>query len=94
MGFASHTQVDEFLSDALEFERMIVRSGIRLMKYWFSITDEEQQLRFLMRIDDPLKQWKLFPMDLQSRVRWEEYTRAKEAMFVRTNIPGGSLVCG
>lgn len=87
MGFASHTQVDEFLSDAPEFERMIVRSGVRLVKYWFSITDEEQQLRFLMRIHDPLKQWKLSPMDLQSRVRWEEYTKAKEAMFVRTNIP-------
>ena len=87
MGFASHTQVDEFLSDAPEFERMIVRSGVRLLKYWFSITDEEQQLRFLMRIHDPLKQWKLSPMDLQYRVRWEEYTKAKEAMFVRTNIP-------
>ena len=66
---------------------MIVRSGVRLVKYWFSITDEEQQLQFLMRIHDPLKQWKLSPMDLQSRVRWEEYTKAKESMFLRTNIP-------
>ena len=66
---------------------MLVRSGIKLIKYWFSITDEEQQMRFLMRIHDPLKQWKLSPMDLQSRVRWEDYTRAKEDMFTRTNIP-------
>jgi len=87
MGFASPRQVDEFLSDAPEFERMIVRSGVRLVKYWFSISDEEQQLRFLMRIHDPLKQWKLSPMDLQSRVRWEDYTEAKEEMFMRTNIP-------
>jgi polyphosphate kinase 2 len=86
MGFASPRQVDEFLSDAPEFERMIVRSGVRLVKYWFSISDEEQQLRFLMRIHDP-KQWKLSPMDLQSRVRWEDYTKAKEEMFMRTNIP-------
>ena len=87
MGFASPRQVDEFLSDAPEFERMIVRSGVRLVKYWFSTSDEEQQLRFLMRIHDPLKQWKLSPMDLQSRVRWEDYTKAKEEMFMRTNIP-------
>jgi polyphosphate kinase len=66
---------------------MLVRSGIRLIKYWFSITDEEQQLRFLMRIHDPLKQWKLSPMDLQSRVRWEKYTKAKEETFRRTNFP-------
>jgi polyphosphate kinase 2 (PPK2 family) len=58
-----------------------------LIKYWFSITDEEQQLRFLMRIHDPLKQWKLSPMDLQSRVRWEDYTKAKEETLARTNIP-------
>jgi len=66
---------------------MLVRSGIRLVKYWFSVTDEEQQLRFLMRIHDPLKQWKLSSMDLQSRVRWEDYTKAKEETFKRTNIP-------
>ncbi len=87
MGFATPEQVEEFLKDTPEFERMLIRSGIRLIKYWFSITDEEQQLRFLMRIHDPLKQWKLSPMDLQSRVRWEEYTKAKEEMFARTNIP-------
>lgn len=87
MGFASEDQVDQFFNDVPEFERMLVRSGIRLIKYWFSITDEEQQLRFLMRIHDPLKQWKLSPMDLQSRVRWEGYTKAKEETFARTNIP-------
>ncbi|MDB5660612.1 MAG: hypothetical protein JWS10_3227 [Cypionkella sp.] len=58
-----------------------------MIKYWFSITDEEQQMRFLMRIHDPMKQWKLSPMDLQSRVRWEDYTKAKEEMMARTNIP-------
>jgi polyphosphate kinase 2 len=87
MGFANPEQVEQFFQDVPEFERMLVRSGIRLIKYWFSITDEEQQLRFLMRIHDPLKQWKLSPMDLQSRVRWEDYTKAKEDMFARTNIP-------
>jgi len=66
---------------------MLVRSGIQLVKYWFSITDEEQHMRFLGRIHDPLKQWKLSPMDLQSRVRWEEYTKAKEVMLERTHIP-------
>jgi len=86
MGFASERQVEDFFRDTPEFERMLVRSGILLVKYWFSITDEEQQLRFLMRIHDPIKQWKLSPMDLQSRVRWEQYTKAKETMFERTNI--------
>jgi len=87
MGFATAEQVEQFFQDVPEFERMLVRSGIRVIKYWFSITDEEQQLRFLMRIHDPLKQWKLSPMDLQSRVRWEQYTKAKEETFERTNIP-------
>ena len=86
MGFASETQVEDFFRDVPEFERMLVRSGIVVVKYWFSITDEEQQLRFLMRIHDPIKQWKLSPMDLQSRVRWEQYTKAKEEMFARTSI--------
>ena len=80
-------QVEQFFKDVPAFERMLVGSGIRLIKYWFSITDEEQQLRFLIRIHDPLKQWKLSPMDLQSRVRWEAYTKAKEETFARTNIP-------
>ena len=87
MGFADDSQVEQFMQDVPEFERMLVRSGVKLIKYWFSITDEEQQMRFLMRIHDPLKQWKLSPMDLQSRVRWEDYTVAKEEMFERTNIP-------
>ena len=87
MGFAKPAQVEQFFQDVPDFEHMLVRSGIRLVKYWFSITDEEQQLRFLMRIHDPLKQWKLSPMDLQSRVRWEDYTKAKEDIFARTNIP-------
>jgi polyphosphate kinase 2 len=86
MGFASSDQVEQFFHDVPEFERMLVRSGIVLVKYWFSITDEEQQSRFLRRIKDPLKQWKLSPMDLQSRVRWDDYTVAKEEMLERTNI--------
>src|ERR1700739_2776872 len=87
MGFSTEEQVEEFFRDVPEFERMLVRSGIILVKYWFSITDEEQQFRFLMRIHDPLKQWKLSPMDVQSRARWEQYTRAKEEMLQRTHIP-------
>jgi polyphosphate kinase len=87
MGFATEAQIEDFFRDVPEFERMLVRSGIHVVKYWFSITDQEQQYRFLMRIYDPIKQWKLSPMDLQSRVRWEQYTKAKEEMFDRTNIP-------
>jgi polyphosphate kinase 2 len=87
MGFCTEDEVEEFFRSVPEFERMLVRSGITLIKYWFSIQDEEQHFRFLMRIHDPLKQWKLSPMDLQSRVRWEAYTKAKEAMLERTHIP-------
>jgi len=87
MGFASDDQVEQFFRDVPEFERMLVRSGIIVLKYWFSISDEEQQLRFMMRIHDPMRQWKLSPMDLESRIRWEDYTKAKEEMFSRTNIP-------
>ena len=87
MGFCSEAEVQEFFRTVPEFERMLVRSGIVLIKYWFSISDEEQNLRFLMRIHDPLKQWKLSPMDLESRRRWEEYTKAKEEMLARTHIP-------
>lgn len=86
MGFCSEAEVEEFFRSVPEFERMLVRSGIQLIKYWFSITDEEQEARFLARIQDPLKQWKLSPMDLESRRRWEEYTAAKEAMLERTHI--------
>ena len=87
MGFCTPADTEEFFRTVPEFERMLVRSGIILIKYWFSITDEEQNLRFQMRIHDPLKQWKLSPMDLESRRRWEEYTRAKEEMLNRTHIP-------
>jgi len=87
MGFCTDAEYEQFYRDAPEFERMLVRSGIRLLKYWFSITDEEQELRFRARIQDPLKQWKLSPMDLESRVRWEQYTKAKEIMLEGTHIP-------
>ena len=87
MGFCTDDEYEEFFRTVPEFEKMLVRSGIRVIKYWFSITDEEQHLRFLGRIHDPLKQWKLSPMDLESRVRWEEYTKAKETMLERTHIP-------
>ena len=87
MGFCTDEEYEEFFRTVPEFEKMLVRSGITLVKYWFSITDEEQHLRFLGRIHDPLKQWKLSPMDLQSRIRWEAYTKAKETMLERTHIP-------
>ncbi|MFN9448279.1 MAG: polyphosphate kinase 2 [Rubrivivax sp.] len=87
MGFCEEDDVEEFFRSVPEFERMLARSGIRVIKYWFSITDDEQHLRFLRRIHDPLKQWKLSPMDLESRRRWEDYTKAKEAMLERTHIP-------
>jgi polyphosphate kinase len=87
MGFCNDQQYEEFFRDVPEFEKMLTRSGIQLIKYWFSISDEEQELRFLGRIHDPLKQWKLSPMDLESRRRWELYTKAKEVMLERTHIP-------
>ncbi|MDX2156758.1 MAG: polyphosphate kinase 2 [Hyphomicrobiaceae bacterium] len=87
MGFCSEADVEEFFRTVPQWETMLVRSGVVLIKYWFSITDEEQHLRFTMRIRDPMKQWKLSPMDLESRRRWEAYTKAKEEMLDRTNIP-------
>ena len=87
MGFCDDAQYEEFFRTVPEFEKMLVRSGIQLIKYWFSISDDEQNVRFLGRIHDPLKQWKLSPMDLESRVRWEAYTKAKETMLERTHIP-------
>ena len=87
MGFCTDEQYEEFFQSVPEFERMLKRAGIILIKYWFSITDEEQNLRFMLRIHDPLKQWKLSPMDLESRRRWEAYTKAKETMLERTHIP-------
>jgi len=85
MGFCNNDEYEEFFRTVPEFEKMLVRSGIILIKYWFSITDDEQYRRFLMRIHDPLKQWKLSPMDLESRRRWEDYTRAKEEMLTRSH---------
>ena len=87
MGFCNDEDYEEFFRTVPEFEKMLIRSGIILIKYWFSITDEEQHLRFQMRIHDPLKQWKLSPMDMESRRRWELYTKAKEIMLERTHIP-------
>jgi len=87
MGFCTDEQYEEFFRTVPEFEKMLARSGIQLIKYWFSISDQEQHLRFLGRIHDPLKQWKLSPMDLESRRRWELYTKAKEVMLERTHIP-------
>jgi polyphosphate kinase len=87
MGFCNDEQYEEFFRSVPEFERMLIRSGIQLIKYWFSITDDEQEFRFTCRVHDPLKQWKLSPMDLESRRRWEDYTEAKEIMFERTHTP-------
>jgi len=85
MGFCTDDQYEEFFRTVPEFEKMLIRSGIQMVKYWFSISDEEQELRFLSRIHDPLKQWKLSPMDLESRRLWERYTSAKEIMIERTH---------
>jgi polyphosphate kinase len=85
MGFCNEAEYEEFFRTVPEFERMLQRSGIILIKYWFSITDEEQYARFTMRIKDPLRQWKLSPMDLESRRMWESYTKAKETMLEKTH---------
>ncbi|MBT0727803.1 polyphosphate kinase 2 [Rosenbergiella australiborealis] len=87
MGFCTDKELEEFYRSVPEFEKMLSRSGIKIIKYWFSITDEEQEIRFLSRINDPLKQWKLSPMDLESRRLWEDYTQAKEDMLERTHFP-------
>jgi polyphosphate kinase 2 len=87
MGFCTDAQYEEFFRSVPDFERMLVRSGMYLLKYYLSISDEEQEFRFQCRINDPLKQWKISPMDLESRRRWEDYTRAKEIMIERTSIP-------
>jgi polyphosphate kinase 2 (PPK2 family) len=86
MGFCTEEEYREFLRSCPEFERMLVRSGIILIKYWFSVSDQEQERRFQARIDDRTKRWKLSPMDLQSRERWVEYSKAKDAMFASTDI--------
>jgi polyphosphate kinase len=85
MGFCSPEEYEEFLRSCPEFERMLIRSGIILIKYWFSVSDEEQERRFQARINNPTKRWKLSPMDLESRSRWVEYSKAKDAMFSYTD---------
>jgi polyphosphate kinase 2 len=87
MGFCTEKQYNNFLQDCPEFERMLVRSGIILLKYWFSVSDEEQERRFQSRTIDPARRWKLSPMDLESREKWIVYSKAKDAMFSHTNIP-------
>ena len=86
MGFCTEDEYQEFMRSCPEFERMLIRSGIILIKYWFSVSDEEQERRFHNRIDDPVKRWKLSPMDLESRKRWVEYSKAKDVMFAHTDI--------
>ena len=86
MGFCTEEEYREFLRSCPEFERMLVRSGIILIKYWFSVSDEEQEKRFQSRLSEPLKRWKLSPMDLESRSRWLEYSKAKDQMFAHTDI--------
>ena len=90
MGFCTEKEYQEFLRSCPEFERMLVRSGIVLIKYWFSVSDEEQERRFQQRIADPRRRWKLSPMDLQSRARWLEYSKAKDDMFAHTDIKQAS----
>ncbi len=87
MGFCTNEEYTEFLRSCPEFERMLIHSGIILVKYWFSVSDEEQEKRFQERIEDPTKRWKLSPMDLESRSRWVEYSQAKDNMFKFTDIP-------
>jgi len=87
MGFCTDDEYRRFLHQCPIFERMLVDDGVILIKYWFSVSDEEQEKRFKARIDDPLKGWKLSPMDLEARTRWVEYSRAKDEMFVHTDIP-------
>jgi len=86
MGFCTDQEYRDFLRDCPEFERMLVRSGIILVKYWFSVSDAEQERRFQSRLEDPTKRWKLSPMDLESRSRWVEYSKAKDEMFAYTDI--------
>jgi len=87
MGFCTQEEYEEFLRSCAEFERMLVRSGTRLIKYWFSVSDTEQEKRFQERVRNPTKRWKLSPMDLEARNRWVEFSRAKDAMFAATDIP-------
>ncbi len=86
MGFCTESEYQYFMHACPHFERLLVQSGIILIKYWFSVSDEEQERRFQGRIDDPTKQWKLSPMDLESRDRWVEYSKAKDEMFAHTDV--------
>lgn len=86
MGFCTDDEYWEFMRSCPEFERMLIRSGYTLVKYWFSVSDEEQERRFKSRVEDPTKRWKLSPMDLDSRNRWQAYSRAKDDMLVHTDI--------
>ncbi len=85
MGFCSEEEYQEFMRSCPEFERMLLRSGVILLKYWFSVSDEEQERRFQSRLNDPKKRWKLSPMDIESRNRWVDYSKAKDAMFAHTD---------
>ena len=86
MGFCTEREYEEFMRSCPEFERMLVRAGIQLIKYWFSVSDEEQERRFQARVRDPMRRWKLSPMDLEARARWVAYSRAKDEMFRYTDI--------
>ena len=86
MGFCTEVEYQEFMRSCPEFERMLVRSGVQLVKYWFSVSDEEQERRFQARVQDPMRRWKLSPMDLESRARWAQYSRSKDEMFRYTDI--------
>ncbi len=86
MGFCTEEEYREYLRSCPEFERMLVRAGMILIKYWFSVSDEEQEIRFRARMEDPTKRWKISPMDMESRKRWVEYSKAKDTMFASTDI--------
>lgn len=92
MGFCTEKQYHRFLRQAPDFERMLVDDGIRLIKYWFSVSDDEQEARFRSRAEDPMRRWKLSPMDVESISRWEDYSRAKDAMFAATDLPGARWI--
>lgn len=92
MGFCTDQEYHRFLRQTPDFERMLVEDGIHLIKYWFSVSDAEQEARFRSRAQDPMRRWKLSPMDVESIMRWEEYSRAKDAMFAATDLPGSRWV--
>ena len=92
MGFCTDQEYHRFLRQAPDFERMLLEDGIRLVKYWFSVSDEEQEARFRSRAEDPMRRWKLSPMDVESINRWEDYSRAKDAMFAATDLPSAPWV--